>query len=906
MRSPPQSGSFGKNTRHARANSFQTQNNSDIPKESAPRPKSGYEYFQEKSQGFPGMSRANTMRVPKKAGFAPGTPGGDEPAAKNTSSYFNSRAERAPPRPQTHYPPPPPPPVPTPNSRRPIPLRSDATRPAPPRVDPVDTASPRHDPQYPKIPRSFTSPRGQEDLFGSIDRLSTPYATSGGERTYFSSAGLHRSSSSHSNSDRNGWPKGYTPTNGSPLSPPGPNRHHSASPKIRSPNPRRESFSSSSLSSSEDEGPLSNMSRSRSSARRASADHRSSNQGPNNGYRRPPYPSVRVEDGNKSKADSAQPKHSSTWTPQPNAANQMPPKQYSASQPNSRKGSAGSDQEGFFQHRAKWATDRGQQLPKSPLRATAPWNTETFEKPLEKSKSWHENFGSKEEGNNQRRFDPPSSGQSKEAPPMYDSSIDNFPTFPSTFNGLHQTLSSSPRLKLCSSFWPYWAVPSSITPRKRLGSGSSSFCLSEDTPFGTYYDANTDSLNSFQFPDNYSGTTSPRKAQSSESINTTFSPTGWHGKFNGDAEDYLGAKGNGVTPRGRSPPKGRPTVHTPFRERVRPTASKENMPPYDSMMMPPPPPMPPLPPKSPEKVPFSEEQWRETFKDPNWVYPGPPPVPSPRAGNTKRPKQPRKLSTANKRPTVPKPAHISATVDREDEGDASNEASSVLESEASNSSSGNAMDIDPALTPPSATPQFSQSTSHSQTYTDPITRIIRSAVPRQPQMNGDTDQDASRLNLSELKTAAPFAPSQGGLKDLDDLKSTLPFPSAPSAIPGQSSAPQQLALPAPPKPPNVPETITQSTFDQYMAYMHAYMAEWSMYNTKMLTHFNTRQNEVENELGNDWMSSVGTQGYIKYMRGVEEDFRVRNHWDVCWEKHRDCMRALGRVRDKAIKVNCSA
>ena len=449
---------------------------------------------------------------------------------------------------------------------------------------------------------------------------------------------------------------------------------------------------------------------------------------------------------------------------------------------------------------------------------------------------------------------------------------------------------------------------SNITPKKRLWSGGSSFCWSEDTPFSTFYDANAISLLSVQLPNDHSASTSPRKTQSSENINTNFSPSGWHGKFNGDAEDYLGAKSNGNTPRGRtSPTKGRPNVHTPFRERPRPTEPKENIPPYDSTKMPPPPPSPmaPLPPRSPEKVPFSEEQWRETFKDPNWVYPGPPPMQSPRTGNMKRPKHPRKMSTANKRPTVPKPAHVSATIDKEDEGDASNEASSVLESEANHSSSDNAMDIDPALTPPSGMAHFSATGTHGQTYIDPITRIIRSAAPPPSQTNSDTDKDASRLNLSGFKKEVPFAPSQSGLKDLEDLKSTLPFPSAPSAIPGQSSAPQQLALPAPPRPPNALDKVTQSTFDQYMAYMHAYMAEWSMYNTKMLTHFNTRQNEVENELGNDWMSSIGMQGYAKYMRGVEEDFRVRKHWDVSWEKHRECMKALGKVREKAVKAQCS-
>jgi hypothetical protein len=42
-------------------------------------------------------------------------------------------------------------------------------------------------------------------------------------------------------------------------------------------------------------------------------------------------------------------------------------------------------------------------------------------------------------------------------------------------------------------------------------------------------------------------------------------------------------------------------------------------------------------------------------------------------------------------------------------------------------------------------------------------------------------------------------------------------------------------------------------------------------------------------------------GYGKYMRGVEEDFRVRAHWDVSWEKHRECLRGLGKVRERLLK-----
>ena len=883
-----QSGSFGKS--RPRPNPYQhphaNKSDTDTPKES-PRPRSGYDSFPEKPPGFvPGMARAKTMRVPKKQGFAPGTPGGDEPPARNSSSYFT--------RSQPQYPPPPP--GPPPNTKKPDPLRPDTSKGDSQRSNPVRSAPPLH----PHGSSPSNASQYADPSPASVYRMSTPYATPGGEKTHFSTAGFEqftRFSSSHY--ERNGWPKGYTPKSGSPLSPPGPGRHRSASPKMRSPRSQGSS-SSTSTCSSDDEGGRSE--KIKNSGRRASADHRSTTQSPKDPHQRPAFPSVRVEDESEASSENLRPNYRPTWNYRPRSPAQPIPKTYSTSQPTSPKNSAGSDPESFFQHRARRDVD----LPKSPLHQTSPWNNQTFEKPVEKSRSWHEKFGSKEEGNNQRQFARPSPGLSKEAPPMYDSSEYTSPTTPLPFEDFDPR-SSQHELENNSTSWPNWAIPSSILLKRRHEWATTrpegSATKPEDSFLFRMFDmsaetakADTNSSASFHLPNDNAASSAPRKTQSSENINTNFSPSGWHGKFSGDAADYLGASRNGTIPRGRmSPPKGRSRPHTPLKERPKVAVPPENLPPNEGRPIPPPP---PFPAEAPAKAKFSEDQWRQTFKEPTWAYPPPPPIHSPRVPNAKRTKPLRKMSAANKRPTISKPAFVSAS--GEDEGDASNEASSVPESDGS---SGNAMDIDPALTPPTAAPP--QTAPKPQDYTDPIARIIRSAVPP-PQSGAKREADGEgSLNLSDLKQTAPFAPSNSGLRDLNELKTTLPFPSAASAIPLQPSAAQQLSLPHPPKAPAIPDKVTQSTWDLYLTYIRAYMAEWNMFNHKMLAHFTTRQTEVETKLGSEWLGSVGNEGYLRYMKGVEEDFRVREHWDVSWEKHRECMKGLGRMKERAVKAKCT-
>ncbi len=400
------------------------------------------------------------------------------------------------------------------------------------------------------------------------------------------------------------------------------------------------------------------------------------------------------------------------------------------------------------------------------------------------------------------------------------------------------------------------------------------------------------------------------KSHSSDNINAKFSPTEWKGKFTGNATEYFApvpkrpdsAAGSKV-----SPNRGRQTSRIPLQEQHnQPSVSRQGTSSNDNTQIPTT--QPTEAPWSSGKTKFSADEWRETFKEQTWVFPPPPPRTSPtRHTNFKRPITPRSRNS-NKRPTIQKPQRTNA--DDSDEDPAGNDTTSNTESVSSHTSAdGNAMDIDTSSTPPGTVPPVSGNKlgadSNDVTPKQPQ-QVPLSSVP--PSSNGTRSepQDASEFNLGGLKNVAPFAPSKEGLKDLGDLSQTLPFESRP-AIRKPSLAPQRLALPNPPKGPEIPDKLTQNAWERYLAQMRAYMYEWNGYNKKMLSHFSDRQREVEDGLAPEWMSAVGEGsggkgGYGKLMQGIEEDFRVRAHWDVSWEKHRECLQGLGKIRERLLKA----
>lgn len=117
------------------------------------RPKSAYEHFRE---SFGASNEANAQSPKKKQGFAPNTPGGDEPMAPNTSAYSNTARDRAN-RWSGFYES-----VPSPTARKPAPQAAQA------QADKNRTYA---------------------------ERESRGYASTGGEKTFFASAAFGRSAS---------------------------------------------------------------------------------------------------------------------------------------------------------------------------------------------------------------------------------------------------------------------------------------------------------------------------------------------------------------------------------------------------------------------------------------------------------------------------------------------------------------------------------------------------------------------------------------------------------------------------------------------------------------------------------------------------------------------------------------
>ena len=855
--------------------SYGRDTSNEVPKDYAAGSRTAWEQFVETQAqsraGRAGMSRSNTTRVPKRNGFAPATPGGDEPQARNTSAYFVSRGGRPQaPRAETQYPPPPGPP-------------------------PAGKTSVPPTPDYLK---SFQSPK-TTDAFANSDRLSTPYATAGGERTYFSSGGLgsndlSRSASLRSNKASAGPSSGFPPNMNSPRSPGFSSRHHSASPHMRKPRPPQ-SFSSSSDTSSDEEDDAPNYS----STNRASTDHRSTAQrSADEGGRH--YRSARAEEDNDADDDLSRSRSRSARDPNDVNGTNISHKQYTNSQPSSQKASDSEGPEGFLKHRMKRDAERGN-LPASPLHATAPWNSQN-QHPLEKSRSWQEKYGSKEDGNNQRNFERPSESGTGGDRPMYATEHSSFPYIPH-IDSLHNAFSNPWKTPWISSGSSSYRPVLPQMPLKHQAKGQCSYNIQSHWSQAQLLlmvskSPNADTHENCSFAgsaDKKSSPAPPVRSPSADNINMKFSPSNWHGQFTGSGDHIWGT----------SPPKGQPRAQNPTNGNPQPGLPIGQEDPNRTSQMPPPPEV-PIPAKTPNQAKFSQEEWKQHFKEPTFAFP-PPPTPIPRAGTPKRSKAPRKPSVNQKRPVVPKPASVSVPIDdaeeEEEEEIAYKTTGNVLESEASQvSSSGSSMDIDPALTPPNPESQ------RDGIVNPEVNNLPGSAgLPTTPHKgeNPKSDTDSPHLNLGNLQKVAPLAPNDSGLKDLNDLSTALPFESRPSNQPTKPFTPRRLELPSPPKAPSVPEKLTQSAWEYYIAHMRAYMLEWNTFSTQMLAHFLSRQAEVEAKLGHDWISSIGDDGYARYMRGVEEDFRVREHWDVSWEKHRECMRALGTVRMKAAKGKLS-
>jgi hypothetical protein len=186
-----------------------------------PRHHRSYEHFQNMPQTtFPGMSRTASARKP--GGFGAGTPGDNEPMAQRTSAYAHVHGQRY----DSYFP------------------DDDMPR-SPTTVRPEPATSPL------KKSHSSTNLKdaSRQPRRPGVERISTQYATSGGEKTYVN--GVGRSASVRNSPVEREW-GGYGDDD---LRRPHASsaRHQSASPNLRPTHATKELSSSESDSSSDGE-----------------------------------------------------------------------------------------------------------------------------------------------------------------------------------------------------------------------------------------------------------------------------------------------------------------------------------------------------------------------------------------------------------------------------------------------------------------------------------------------------------------------------------------------------------------------------------------------------------------------------------------------------------------------------
>ena len=835
-------------------------------KDPSPR-RSAWDYLQEPHAAMPGTTRADTSRgPPQKNGFAPSTPGagGDEPQARST--YFTvGRGERPTnTRSQVHMPPPP---GHAPTSKRPDPL-------AP-----------------------FKDKIGSNEPFGNKPRVSTPYQTGGGEKIspYFASPGLQRSKTSASPRDSNsrtGWHEG-TPNNTDSAH----QRAASASSNYQkmSPPDKKDtrmpgvsgvysSSSSSSSSSDEDVGP-------RSSARPRVT------QVPKTRRTRPDanQPFVQPHGFNPFAKVGDEP-----MAPQAGlrAGGYEIPRRHSAVHIDCRKPS-----EGFSEHRKRHEAEQSQQHSTSVPDAPNPPDRAGTQPPLQRSYSWHEKNGPPKD----KDFHPAASEQ-KDKNPMYEPQGYNpFFSPPSPHPPSQDTPSSdkwsdqwpfnSPKRPRTASAEvpPYWAIPSSLPPPKETVSrkrASTDVPLHGHTQRATMKYADVEPFNSFKIPD-YAKTPFPRTAslrsQSSENVNTKFSPDNWHGKF---FEPPPPSRSN--TSRGVSPTKSNIFQQQEEQEFQQISANGEHMQRDPSKIYTSSIPA-PRPPFAHGK--FQQEQWAPHLNNLKFDVPQSPQGRSPSRTSTRKRPRTRPPRASN---------HQASAGDAEDDPTASSATGESLESSKA-SSDADAMDVDEP-TPPSAKtgpphlnggygPSAQPDVSNTTPRQGPILPPRSPAVPPRTNGYGQPERKTSHLNLEDLKNIYPFAPSNEGLGNMSEMGTTLPQPSHASPTKQFAESSQRMKFPNPPLCPSTPLNLTQHSWDHYCLNLQRYLDEWTKFQDQMSEILKSITRE---SLKCGWMDPEG-KGYDKHMSMLSEHQRARVHLEVACENNEKCMKCFGDATDAKVR-----
>ncbi|KAF2628697.1 hypothetical protein BU25DRAFT_30694 [Macroventuria anomochaeta] len=390
------------------------------------------------------------------------------------------------------------------------------------------------------------------------------------------------------------------------------------------------------------------------------------------------------------------------------------------------------------------------------------------------------------------------------------------------------------------------------------------------------------------------------KSRSEESINMKFSPSDWHGKFQGSADYFAPNVQPGATNKGRqSPTRGRAASQrtTP----TNPPAGNAFKTQFGYMPPPPPGPPPPGPPPQakfappPEAMPhtakFSPEVWSETFKEPSWALPN---EVSDRKNleTVKRQKPPRKPSVPKAQDHTEKsrPKYQATAEEPTGEPDEMD-----IDSDTPPTANASTSATRPKTAPSSPRKDKARRTGSVPPKTAPSPATV--GTPSAPGLNG----------LSGIATVEPFLPTQnGGLSELDALKDTLPFQSqASSTHPTKPNAARTLKFPPVPAAPHPPLKLDQATTDAYFSHMEGYVRSFNAFSKGITAHFASRSAELE-DLDDRFIHNRGETtkklGFASYLNRMEEDEAVMTMWKIAQERHIQALEQCEEVRNKTIKL----
>ncbi|EUC32730.1 hypothetical protein COCCADRAFT_5651 [Bipolaris zeicola 26-R-13] len=388
------------------------------------------------------------------------------------------------------------------------------------------------------------------------------------------------------------------------------------------------------------------------------------------------------------------------------------------------------------------------------------------------------------------------------------------------------------------------------------------------------------------------------KSRSEESINMKFSPSDWHGKFEGSNSYFAPDIPKGASGKGRtSPTRGRAsqrnvTDRNPFAAQPNPFAPTHPIPP------PPPGPPPGLnfaqPPVAPHAAKFSPQDWQETFKDPHWVY------------NDAKETSPRRPSEATKRPKAPRKASVqqNGTSKAQSQSDASRPKYQAFAEEPT-SGDADAMDIDSG--PPSS--------DKKGTTTGPTVPKLNTTLPgttpngssTAPPSTTTAKPPAEGLNGLGPDFIKPLVePQKNGLGGMASVGDALPFSSeASNSHPIKANAAKSLKYPEIPQAPPVPAKLDLASIDHYFERMGSYVKSYRNYCKVLTGHFAARSVEME-DLDDHFIRNRGETtkkvGFVSYLAKMEEDESVMETWKVAQERHIVALQQCADVRTKALKL----